>query len=360
MSDYLESSDEVMLVEVGTDEYELVAINAPATGPVGPAGDPGLDGLMLTYMGEWTTDETYAERDIVINKDSGDDTGDGSGYICIQAHTSTAANRPNGVDGAAYWGLIVQRGEVGTQGPAGDNTATPGADAATWRWKGNWSDNNKLYQSGDVVHRAVYTDSNGNEKGGGAFICKFAADGSVLSHNSSTNNGPGDDADKWARVVQRGARGPAGARAELSIGTITTGSPGGSASATVTGSGPHYKLNMTIPRGATGNDGQSVTGPRGPRGYTGDAGADAAQMVSFFSPGDGFLVLPWATESMTFNDYTMSDDSTGIVTLELNGDEVELPSLSDPLTLEYGHSLKIIFEMVDEYCAISLGRVDTP
>ena len=55
---------------------------------------------------------------------------------------------------------------------------------------------------------------------------------------------------------------------QLSIGSVTTGAAGSNASASITGTSPNFKLNLTIPRGNTGATG--ATGPRGPSGvYTG-------------------------------------------------------------------------------------------
>ena len=52
---------------------------------------------------------------------------------------------------------------------------------------------------------------------------------------------------------------------QLNIGTVTTGAAGSNASASITGTSPNFKLNLTIPRGNTG-----ATGPQGPSGtYTG-------------------------------------------------------------------------------------------
>lgn len=52
-----------------------------------------------------------------------------------------------------------------------------------------------------------------------------------------------------------GPTGPAGPANSLSIGTVTTGAPGSSASATITGTAPSQTLNLTIPRGDTGATG---------------------------------------------------------------------------------------------------------
>jgi len=65
-----------------------------------------------------------------------------------------------------------------------------------------------------------------------------------------------------------GVAGPAGPAEALSIGTVTTGAAGSSASVTVTGTPPSQVLNFTIPAGATGPQGpagsQGLQGPAGP------------------------------------------------------------------------------------------------
>lgn len=58
-----------------------------------------------------------------------------------------------------------------------------------------------------------------------------------------------------------GATGPANS---LSIGTVTTGSTGAPAEATITGTAPTQTLNLTLPKGDTGATG--ATGPQGPAG----------------------------------------------------------------------------------------------
>lgn len=58
-----------------------------------------------------------------------------------------------------------------------------------------------------------------------------------------------------------------GTATTIKIGTVTTGSAGSSASASITGSNGNYTLNLTIPRGDTG-----ATGATGPKGDTGTVG----------------------------------------------------------------------------------------
>lgn len=67
-----------------------------------------------------------------------------------------------------------------------------------------------------------------------------------------------------------GATGSTGPANSLSIGTVTTGAAGSSASVTVTGTAPNQVVNFTIPRGATGVTG--ATGATGSTGVTGAAG----------------------------------------------------------------------------------------
>ena len=49
-----------------------------------------------------------------------------------------------------------------------------------------------------------------------------------------------------------GETGPTGPAINLSIGTVETGAPGSTATATITGTSPNYVLNLTIPAGPTG------------------------------------------------------------------------------------------------------------
>ena len=67
-----------------------------------------------------------------------------------------------------------------------------------------------------------------------------------------------------------GNTGPAGPANSLAIGTVTTGAPGSSAGATISGTPPEQILNLSIPQGAKGDKGDTgatgATGPQGPVG----------------------------------------------------------------------------------------------
>lgn len=57
------------------------------------------------------------------------------------------------------------------------------------------------------------------------------------------------------RIVAVGVSGPAGPANTLSIGTVSTVAAGGSATASITGTAPTQTLNLGIPTGATGAQG---------------------------------------------------------------------------------------------------------
>ncbi len=71
------------------------------------------------------------------------------------------------------------------------------------------------------------------------------------------NTGPVGPTGAQGPAGPAGSTGTTGPANTLSIGTVTTGAAGGSASATITGTAPTQTLNLTIPRGNAGTN--SVT-----------------------------------------------------------------------------------------------------
>ena len=78
-----------------------------------------------------------------------------------------------------------------------------------------------------------------------------------------------------------GKDGQNGATPTLAAGNVETLDPGQPATASVTGDGPAYQINLGIPRGQTGNPGPQgepgPTGPPGPQGEKGETGATGPQ-----------------------------------------------------------------------------------
>lgn len=122
---------------------------------------------------------------------------------------------------------------------------------------------------------------------------------------------------EW-REVQRGENGPANT---LSIGTVTTGAPGSSASASISGSAPSQTLGLTIPRGdvgAQGNPGDLVA-TAGPANVTGSVDLTGVTFPStriWTLTGNVTLTLPTpsSTSSGTFT-LVLTQDTTGSRTI---------------------------------------------
>lgn len=145
------------------------------------------------------------------------------------------------------------------------------------------SDGAVAYDATDMV---FYTNT------GGAWDTGTSFRGStVLNGSGAPSSGTGNNADfyldttntrlygpktggAWGSYVSlvgptgstgaTGATGATGPANTLSIGTVTTGAAGSSASATITGTAPTQTLSLTIPRGDTGASGSgsgNVTGP---------------------------------------------------------------------------------------------------
>lgn len=82
---------------------------------------------------------------------------------------------------------------------------------------------------------------------------------------------------------QTGATGPTGPANQLSIGTVTTGAPGSTATANITGTAPVQTLSLTIPRGDVGATGPAPNLAVGTV-TTGAAGSSAAATVTGTNP----------------------------------------------------------------------------
>jgi hypothetical protein len=142
----------------------------------------------------------------------------------------------------------VTRMEVpGIKGADGDIT-----------WQGEWSS------------ATTYTQNEAVQYNGSAYV--------ALQGNS--NLIPSSNASSWSVMTSKGDTGPAGASGSagtVTIGSTTTGSTGGSASVTNSGTSSEAVLNFTIPKGNTGQ--QGGTGNTGPTGSTGAAGDNATIQI---------------------------------------------------------------------------------
>ena len=163
---------------------------------------------------------------------------------------------PNVIAGSTITGEQpkVTRMEVpGIKGADGDIT-----------WQGEWSS------------ATTYTQNEAVQYNGSAYV--------ALQGNS--NLIPSSNASAWSVMTSKGDTGAAGAvgsAGTLTVGTVTTGSAGGSVSVLNTGTSTDAVLNFTIPKGVAGNSG--ATGAIGQTGPTGSAGDNATITIGTITTG---------------------------------------------------------------------------
>ena len=163
---------------------------------------------------------------------------------------------PNVIAGSTITGEqpTVTRMEVpGIKGADGDIT-----------WQGEWSTS------------TTYTQNEAVQYNGSAYV--------ALQGNSEII--PTSDTTVWSVMTLKGDTGAVGATGSagtIAVGTVTTGSAGGSVSVLNTGTSTDAVLNFTIPKGVAGNSG--ATGAIGNTGPTGSAGDNATITIGTITTG---------------------------------------------------------------------------
>lgn len=114
----------------------------------------------------------------------------------------------------------------------------------------------------------------------------------------------------WTNLVALSEiTGPTGPANTLTVGTVTTGAAGSSASVEITGTAPNQTLNITIPRGDTG-----LTGAAGGVGATGPAGSAATisiGTVTTGAAGSSATVTNSGTSSAAVLDFSIPQGQSG-------------------------------------------------
>ena len=191
------------------------------TGATGPKGDTGPQGI------QGQKGETGQRGPQGIQGPQGETGPQGE-------KGQTGLTGPQGQKGeTGPQGIQGQKGETGPQGPKGDTGATP------------------EFSIGTVTTGVAGSSASASISG--------------TSLNPVLNLViPKGDTGAAGNDGQTGAAGATGATPNLTIGTVTTGSAGSNAAATITGTIENPILNLTIPKGDTG-----ATGANGTNGTNG-------------------------------------------------------------------------------------------
>jgi hypothetical protein len=103
-----------------------------------------------------------------------------------------------------------------------------------------------------------------------------------------------------------GATGADGSAGTLAVGTVTTGSAGGSVSVLNTGTSTAAVLNFTIPKGVAGNSGATgAIGTTGPTGAVGDNATITIGTITTGAPGSSATVANAGTDTAAQLNFTI-------------------------------------------------------
>ena len=173
-------------------------------------GIKGADGD-ITWQGEWSTSTTYTQNEAVQYN--------GSAYVALQGNSEIIPTSDT-----AVWSVMTSKGDIGATG----------AD-------------------GSAGTLAVGTVTTGSAGGSVSVLNTGTSTAAVL--NFTIPKGVAGNSGATGAIGNTGPIGSAGDNATITIGTITTGQPGSSATVANAGTDTAAQLNFTIPRGVQGAQG---------------------------------------------------------------------------------------------------------
>ena len=266
-------------------------------------GIRGADGDM-TWAGEWSSSANYVANQVVQYN--------GSAYVCIQGHSNLRPDQnatqwtlmvskgdagQTGATGAT--GSAGAKGATGDPGPAGasgsQGATGPAGPAGA---KGDQGD--------DGIASTVTIGS----------VTKVSAASSAAVTNSGTSRDAvlnfSIPSGANGAAGPTGADGADGTAATIAVGSTTTGNAGTNASVTNSGSSSAATFNFTIPRGNTGATGaQGPTGATGATGANGTAATVSIGTVSTGLPGSSASVTNSGSSTAATLDITIPRGNTG-------------------------------------------------
>lgn len=175
-------------------------------------------------------------------------------------------------------------GPQGVQGPQGIQ-GPQGEDGTSVTILGTFNDVSELPATGNTAGDGYLISGNLYVYDGSEFI------------NVGTIQGP------------QGDQGEPGDTPTLTIGTVTTGAAGTSATATITGTSPNLTLNLTIPRGQDGTNG--INGAPGENGSDGESATVTVGNVSTGAAGTNAQVINSGTTLAAVLNFTIPRGQDG-------------------------------------------------
>ena len=213
------------------------------------------------------------------------------GTVSTGAPGSTATVTNSGTTSAAVLNFLIPQGPTGatgTQGPAGAAATVTLGTTTTGAAGTSASVTNSGSSSAAVFNFTIPRGATGAQGPPVTFLNAYnpatsyivgnavsEAGSSYIAVNPSSGEDPATDVagagQYWALLAAKGGignTGNTGAAATISIGSVSTGTPGSNAQVTNAGTSGAAIFNFTIPQGATGAKGDTGntgnTGPQGP------------------------------------------------------------------------------------------------
>ena len=224
-----------------------------ATGPAGPEGPQGP-------RGEKGDNFTVNATGLLAERSQYDAEAKGFSFLATDTGNLYIKNSDTSGDWSGpipFRGPQGPKGDTGETGPAGPQgekgeKGDPGADGAPGATgpQGPKGDTGPQGPKGDPGETGpAGPEGPQGEKG---------AKGDPGADGAPGATGPQGPKGDPGEIGPAGPKGDTGPANTLSIGTVTTGEPGTAAAATITGESPNQILNLTIPRGDTGDDGSGT------------------------------------------------------------------------------------------------------
>jgi len=209
------------------DPVSLAGLKGP-TGDVGPAASISIGTVSAGSSASVTNVGTSGEAvlDFTLPKGDKGDTGNTGSAATISVGTVSTGNAGSsasvtnvGTSGAAVFDITIPRGDKGDKGDTGN--------------------------TGSAATVSVGTVSTGNA-GSSASVTNTGTAGAAVLDITIPRGDKGDKGDT-------GSTGNTGAAASIAVGTVTTLSPGSSASVTNVGTSTNAVFDIAIPKGDTGS-----------------------------------------------------------------------------------------------------------
>jgi hypothetical protein len=266
---------------------------AGAAGSAGAAGATGSQGPPVSFRNGWSGSTSYAIGDAVSEN--------GATYIAIAANI--AIDPAIDVAGSATnWALLAQKGGTGAAATVSIGTVTTGSAGSSATVTNVGTGGAAIFDFAIPQGVAGASGSNGSA----ATVAVGTVNTGAAGSQASVTNSGSSNAAVLNFTIPQGTAGTNGSAATVSIGSTITGAAGSSASVTNTGTSSAAVLSFTIPQGAAGTNGAA--------GSNGTSATVSVGTVTTGTAGSSASVTNSGTSNAAVLNFTIPQGAAGSVT----------------------------------------------